>query len=305
MKLSLLPSHIDPRQVQACLGLISDTHVPKLCAALPPVLFDIFRDVNLILHAGDIGELSVLDQLSAIAPVVAVQGNDVSDVIERELPLQQLIMVAGQRILLRHSHYPDWEVEMQSRKEDCWAPKLAEQVAQGQRLGASVVVFGHTHIPLVHRQDGILLVNPGATAPASAILRQIYPTVALLFILRDDLPVVVHVDISAPHQPWVSPLVLSEGFRAAANRHSASLIAPDLMPDWPPFEAYLRKLMGRPPHSPVFGALYQSLISISHRCWSGQQQYITRADLLNVLDEPGLADCVPAQMILDLKAILY
>lgn len=298
--LPFLPSHIDSRQVNACLGLISDTHIPRLCAALPSAVFDIFRGVHLILHAGDIGELSVLDQLGTIAPVIAAQGNDISAETERELPLQQLIMVAGQRILLRHSHYPDWEVEMQSRQEDRWSPKLTEQVAQGQRVGASVVVFGHTHIPLIHRQDGVLLVNPGATAPSSAILRQLYPTVALLFILKDQLPVAVHVDVSAPHQPWVSPLVLSEGFRAAANRHAASLIAPDFLVGWKPFEAYLRNLMGRPPYSPAFEALYQRLISISHRCWSGQQQFITRADLLNVLNEPGLAERVPARIISDL-----
>ena len=57
------------------VGVISDTHVPAIVPSLPPAVFDIFKGVDLILHAGDIVDLSVLDELRAIAPVEAVAGN--------------------------------------------------------------------------------------------------------------------------------------------------------------------------------------------------------------------------------------
>jgi putative phosphoesterase len=60
--------------IVARIGLISDTHMPQRCAALPDAVFDALKGVDLILHAGDVGELWVLDHLSTIAPVVAVHG---------------------------------------------------------------------------------------------------------------------------------------------------------------------------------------------------------------------------------------
>ncbi|NTW68137.1 MAG: metallophosphoesterase family protein, partial [Nitrospirae bacterium] len=53
------------------VGIISDTHVPGAASSLPPAVFEIFRSVDLILHAGDIVQASVLDELEAIAPVEA------------------------------------------------------------------------------------------------------------------------------------------------------------------------------------------------------------------------------------------
>ena len=63
-----LPAGMDPARIVARIGLVSDTHMPDRCDALPPALFATLRGVDLLLHAGDVGELWVLDQLSAIAP---------------------------------------------------------------------------------------------------------------------------------------------------------------------------------------------------------------------------------------------
>ncbi|MCA9947118.1 MAG: metallophosphoesterase family protein, partial [Anaerolineales bacterium] len=71
-----LPQTINSQDVLATIGLISDTHMPQRWAQLPPVLTQIFANVNMIFHAGDVGELWVLDELSQIAPVIAVHGND-------------------------------------------------------------------------------------------------------------------------------------------------------------------------------------------------------------------------------------
>jgi putative phosphoesterase len=110
-----LPNHIFPRQVIARIGLVSDTHMPERCAQLPPTLFDVLDGVDLLLHAGDVGELWVLDRLSTIAPVIAVHGNDETEDAEQALPYSQVVTVTGQRILLWHSHCPDWQEEMPSR----------------------------------------------------------------------------------------------------------------------------------------------------------------------------------------------
>ena len=99
-----LPAHVDPTRITHRIGLISDTHMPLRCRVLPPTLHDVLAGVDLLLHAGDVGELWVLDRLSAIAPLVAVHGNDDTPAAHRELPFQQLITLGGQRLLLDYSH---------------------------------------------------------------------------------------------------------------------------------------------------------------------------------------------------------
>src|SRR5579859_7276030 len=224
---AFLPLDIPVSAVQACLGLISDTHMPQRCDALPGVLNDLFCGVDLILHAGDVGELWVLDQLSAIAPVVAVHGNDETADAQRELPYQQVIVSGGQRIVLCHTHRPDRAAEMESRKDDAWQPKLEYWLDFARRAEASALVFGHTHIPMTYRQDGMLLVNPGAIASGSAVSRQLRRTVALLFTLRDCPSVVVHVDLRTG-QPHTTTVDWSAGFRAALGQYSDSILYPAL-----------------------------------------------------------------------------
>jgi hypothetical protein len=101
-----LPPDVGPETIMACVGLIADTHMPDRLAELPRAIFDVLRGVDLLLHAGDVGELRVLDELSVIAPLVAVHGNDETAEAQRELPYQQVIAIAGQRIVLTHAHYP-------------------------------------------------------------------------------------------------------------------------------------------------------------------------------------------------------
>ncbi|MHB8627050.1 MAG: metallophosphoesterase family protein [Aggregatilineales bacterium] len=301
---TFLPPDVPAKSVQACLGLISDTHMPQRCAALPGALTDVFCDVDLILHAGDVGELWVLDQLSAIAPVVAVHGNDETADAQRELPYQQMIVVGGQRILLCHTHHPDRAAEMELRKDDTWQPKLARWQNFARKAGASVLVFGHTHIPITYQQDGILLVNPGAIASGSAITRQTRTTVALLFILTDHTPVVVHFDLNASHRPYTADVHWDAGFRTALNQYSASILDPALKAIWPSYEARVLKLLNDPADKPVFDALYAALLTIARPCWIDDQRYINRADLLTALDEAASGANVPQSRINELRSLL-
>src|SRR5262249_12692995 len=156
-----------------------------------------------------------LDRLSALAPVVAVHGNDDTAEAQRELPYQQVIALAGQRILLTHAHYPDRAEELAARRSDSWEPILERRAAMGRRAHAGIVVFGHTHVPMVRPYGDMLLVNPGAIAAPNEVTRQRMQTVALLFLRDDGRPSVTHFDLASPHQPFTPQIDWDAEFRAA------------------------------------------------------------------------------------------
>jgi putative phosphoesterase len=221
---TLPPVHLAPDHVSACLGLIADTHYGDRLHALPPAVHDIFEGVDLILHAGDVGRLELLDELGRTAPVVAVHGNDeVFPETQRELPYQQLLHVAGQRLVLTHAHNPDLAHELESRKDDAWGPKLARRAAFGHRAGAGIVVYGHTHIPTDVVQDGVRLINPGALASGNHHMRQSRRTVALLYLHTDGGSSVVHVDLDAPDRPFTFDVDWAAGFRTAMLQFQSPL----------------------------------------------------------------------------------
>jgi putative phosphoesterase len=289
---TFLPPELPAERVAARIGLISDTHMPDRCVELPPALFDVLRGVDLLLHAGDVGELWVLDRLSALAPVVAVHGNDDTEDAQRELPYQQMIAVAGQRVVLTHAHYPDRAEELESRRDDAWGPKLERRAAFGRRAGASIVVFGHTHVPMAYRYEDILLVNPGAIASPNYITRQTLRSVALLFIRDDGAPFVAHVDLAAPDCTFEPRVDWAAGFRAAHDQCSESILAPDLADDISYLEQHIRPLL---PAS-ALGGLRDLARRAAYPCWSGARAAITRADLLAELRASELPDNVRAQI---------
>lgn len=278
MHQSLLPPDLPVGRIVRRIGLVADTHMPKRCVAWPPAIFDVLGGVDLILHAGDVGELWVLDQLSAIAPVIAVQGNDESAESRRALPESQVIVVGGVRIVLTHGHLPDRMQEVISRADERWGPKLDHWAALGTRAGAPIVVFGHIHIPLVKRHNGILLVNPGAIAMGSAVTRQTHQTVALLYLRDDGRPFVVHVNLAQPDKPFAPQIDWDADFSAALAQFSAPILTPEMVILLP----VLRERIWALPvveQDPAW-ALWRGLAS---RCWSGERAAITRDDLLAAL----------------------
>lgn len=270
---AFVPPTLPPNRVIATIGLISDTHMPQRLAALPPALFTIFQGVDLLLHAGDVGQLTVLDQLSAIAPVIAVHGNDDTPEAQRELPYQQVITRHGQRILLWHSHFPDRIDELDSRRHDDFLPQLDRSLARARRCGARVVVFGHWHIPLVYATTEVMVINPGALASGNAFTRQLRQTVALLFLRDDGQPFVSHVDLAAPDRIYNPMTDWSASFSTAALPYSASILEPLLERNL----AYLRAQFT----TFGFDQAMQPWLRVAHRCWAGQQETMTLADLLH------------------------
>lgn len=288
-----LPHGAQADHIVCCLGLVSDTHMPERCADLPAALFSALQGVDLLLHAGDVGELWVLDRLSALAPVLAVHGNDDTAEARRALPYQQVIALAGQRLLLCHSHYPDLVEELASRQDDAWAPKLDRRAALGQRAGARIVVFGHTHIPMALWCQGVLLVNPGAIASGSPTGRQRLRTVALLFVRDDGAPIVVHVDLSAPERAYTPRVDWGAGYVAALDAVNDSILSPALAADWPRLAPYAQALTPEQRRA--------VLLPLAYPCWNGEREAITHADLLAaVRAEPSL----PATVRAGLEAIL-
>ncbi len=139
------------------IGLISDTH-----GLFRPSVREVFAGVALILHAGDVGGGAILQALGAIAPVRAVRGN----VDPAGPPLQPHLRLelGGLSVHVSHGH------ELGSPAPD----------ALLHRYPADIIVFGHTHKPIVHRAEPRLVVNPGAAGPRRFNLQ---PSVGLLTIV--------------------------------------------------------------------------------------------------------------------------
>lgn len=133
-----------------------------------------FAGVEVILHAGDVGGDEILDELSIIAPVHAVYGNS-DEPGNPRLRASIDMVVDGLRIHVSHGH-------------ELGVPKPEKLLA---RYAANVIVFGHTHSPVVVKADGRLVVNPGAAGPARFDLK---PSVAILEI-ADGKPEVSIVPI--------------------------------------------------------------------------------------------------------------
>jgi putative phosphoesterase len=276
----LLPHDLPVSRVAACLGLIADTHMPDRCFGLPPSLFEVFRGVDLILHAGDVGQLAVLDELSAAAPVAAVHGNDERyEEAPRELPYQQVVSISGHRLVLTHSHFPDLAQEMEARRDDRWGPKLARRAGFGHRAGARIVVYGHTHVPTNVEYEGVWLVNPGALASGGLHTRPRCQTVALLYLRDDGVPFAVHVDLAQPDRPFAFRVDWTAGFRAAHQQFEESILAPDLAAVYERIGALLAPL---DPASR--DAVRAAVREVAMRVWTGRQPSITRQDVRIALE---------------------
>jgi hypothetical protein len=122
------------------VGVISDTHGlvrPEALAAL--------RGVDLIVHAGDIGEAAVLDALRVLAPVTAVRGNNDRGGWARGVPATAVVEVGAACLYVLHDLH-DLDLE----------PHAA---------GFAAVIAGHSHRPAIESRGGVLYVNPGSAGP--------------------------------------------------------------------------------------------------------------------------------------------
>ena len=129
------------------LGILSDTH-----NYFHPQLPEVLAEVDLILHAGDVGTPEVLDELERIAPIRAVYGNIDGQVVKHRAPEYQRFRTEGLRVLMTHI----------GGRPGRW-PKGIGPLLQRER--PDVFICGHSHILRIERVKalgGMLYLNPGA-----------------------------------------------------------------------------------------------------------------------------------------------
>ena len=122
------------------IGVISDTH-----GLLRPEALAALRGMDRILHAGDVGELEVLDALRAVAPVTAVRGNVDHGAVGRALRETEVIKIEGISIYMLH--------------------EIQKLDLRPEAAGFRVVVCGHSHRPLIEEKKGVVYFNPGSAGP--------------------------------------------------------------------------------------------------------------------------------------------
>ena len=137
------------------IGVISDTHVPDRFDSLREQVFDEFQGVDLVLHAGDATDFSVVQDLRGIAEVIAVYGNMCDHSMRDEVPFKCIINVDNFKIGLIHGHG--------FSRHALQASLLEEFRKEG--VVPDCIVYGHTHIPQNEIIDGVLFFNPGAGNP--------------------------------------------------------------------------------------------------------------------------------------------
>jgi uncharacterized protein len=121
------------------IGIISDTH-----SLVRPQAVDALTGVDMILHAGDIGNSAVLDILSDIAPVVAVRGNNDKGEWAESLPASEVVEIGTVSIYMLHD---------------------LKEIENSPTGIFQVIVSGHSHKPMVEERRGVLYVNPGSAGP--------------------------------------------------------------------------------------------------------------------------------------------
>jgi putative phosphoesterase len=126
------------------IGLISDTH-----GILPEKIFDIFKGVKHIFHAGDIGGPEVIQGLEIICPVHAVYGNIDSWPVTIYYPNILVYEVANKNICVFH---------------DIVKPKYFSYQLFKKEIDADIVVYGHTHVAGYELYRDILYINPGSAS---------------------------------------------------------------------------------------------------------------------------------------------
>ena len=128
--------------------VISDTHVPDFAGALPAAVVRAAARADVVLHAGDVTSAAVLDDLRRLAPVHVALGNgDGPDVARWGAVDRVEIEIAGVPVAIVHDSGPAAGRPSRLRR---WFPD------------ARLIVFGHSHIPMSFREDGVRFLNPGS-----------------------------------------------------------------------------------------------------------------------------------------------
>jgi len=157
------------------LGIVSDTH-----GLLRPEILPKLEGVERILHIGDVGKISILDELAKIAPVTAIRGNVDREGACAKLPETEVVLIEDS---VQGSHYIYMLHDLKTLHLDPAAGKFA------------AVLHGHTHVPNFYTRKGVLYFNPGSCGPRRF---ELPVTIGLLTITKSGAlqPEIVDLGIS-------------------------------------------------------------------------------------------------------------
>jgi len=132
------------------IGVIADTHIPDRADSIPPKILEDFKHVDMIIHAGDLVDLKVMEQLKSICKNVrAVWGNMDPYEVRKEIPEKQVFEVAGFKIAVMHG----------------WGSSAALMELLGnifKNEHPDIIIFGHAHSAFNEKRQDILYFNPGS-----------------------------------------------------------------------------------------------------------------------------------------------
>ncbi|PKM79946.1 MAG: YfcE family phosphodiesterase [Firmicutes bacterium HGW-Firmicutes-14] len=131
------------------IGIIADTHITKDLNRLKTFLEKHLSDVDMIIHAGDFKSIEVLNLLREFKSFTGIWGNNDSDEIKALLNETEIIELEGYRIGLFHGHG--------SR-----GTTIERAYSRFSDVQADVIIFGHSHQPVITTRQGVLLLNPGS-----------------------------------------------------------------------------------------------------------------------------------------------
>ncbi|HKJ26307.1 MAG TPA: YfcE family phosphodiesterase [Anaerolineales bacterium] len=168
------------------LGVLADTHIPDRAKKLPQSVLDLFadRNVDAILHAGDLSTYRLIEKLEEIAPVYAIRGNADLLLVGR-LPWMRRLTFEGVTIGMAHGH-GGWLKYIPNKFDYILnGPRkfsYYEETAKNQLPDTKVVVFGHNHVPSNYWWDGQLIFNPGSPTKPNIVVPGLPPSVGFLHI---------------------------------------------------------------------------------------------------------------------------
>jgi uncharacterized protein len=128
------------RENDIVVGVISDTH-----GLLRPEAIDALRGVDMIIHAGDVGNPGLIDELRRVAPTFVVRGNIDNGHWADALPMTEVVEAGRRRFYVLH--------------------KISELDFDPAAADFAAVVFGHSHVPSIETREGVLFLNPGSAGP--------------------------------------------------------------------------------------------------------------------------------------------
>jgi putative phosphoesterase len=157
------------------IGVISDTHISDRGGHIPRVILLAFKHVDLVIHAGDIVSLGVIDELKSVcSKVVVVAGNMDQEAVRKKYPLKQVLEIVGYRVGLMHGAGPALNL-----------PELLKDAFKEDNC--DLIIFGHSHKPMNERIGKVLFFNPGSATDLSVAYNS-YGIIELKTRLANPVP---------------------------------------------------------------------------------------------------------------------